>query len=334
MINFIILQLFLNFMDYKIKQMPEDFIVKEIASHELDENGNYTYFILKKKNYNTLDAIQLLSKFLRIPVRYIGFAGSKDKNAVTEQVCSVYRIPKEKLEKLKLKNIKLVYIGKGKNPISLGDLKGNKFDIIVRNLSSIIKRKKIIIKKIPNYFGKQRFSKNNIAIGRYLVKRNFQKAVELINQKQVKFYLEDNPGDFAGAIRTIPLKLRKMYVHAYQSYIWNKSAEEYAETKPLKNEKIPIIGFSTELTQNKISKIIKKNMSEENITQRDFIIKSMPELSSEGGERNLFVTPENVSISEPEEDELNKGKYKLTIRFSLPKASYATTVLENIFSNL
>ena len=319
---------------YKIKQKPEDFIVKEIAGHELDEDGNYTYFILKKRNYNTLDAVKLLSKFLRIPIRYIGFAGTKDKTAVSEQVCSVYRVPQEKLERLRLKDIELIYIGKGKKPISLGDLRGNKFKIVVRNLSHIIKRKTIIARKIPNYFGKQRFSKNNIDIGKYIVKRNFQKSVELINQKEVKFYIEDNPGDFAGALRNIPLKLRKLYIHAYQSYIWNKTVEEYMKTKPLTNEKIPIVGFSTELLQNTIGKIIRKILLEEGINQRDFIIKAIPELSSEGGERNLFIMPEDFFISEPEEDELNKNKFKIILQFTLPKGSYATTVIEDLFSLL
>ena len=319
---------------YKIKQIPEDFVVKELASHELDDSGNYSYFVLKKKNYNTLDAVKLLSKFLRVPIRYIGFAGTKDKNALTEQVCSVYRVPKEKLERLRLKDIQIIFIGKGKKPISLGDLKGNSFRIVVRNLTSRIKRKKIIVKKIPNYFGKQRFSQSNIDIGRYIVKRNFQKAVELINQKEVKFYLEDNPGDFAGAIRQIPLKLRKMYVHAYQAHLWNRTAEEYLKTKPMRNEKIPILGFSTELKQDSVGKIIRRLMNEEEITQRDFIIKNIPELSSEGGQRDLFVTPENVLISEPEEDELNKNRYKVNVGFVLPKGCYATTVIEELFSAL
>ena len=319
---------------FKIKQQPEDFIVREIASHELDDDGNYTYFILKKKNYNTMDAIQLLSKFLRVPLRYIGFAGSKDKNALTEQVCSVYRVSREKLERLRLKDIELIYVGKGKKPISLGDLQGNTFKIVVRNLPNFIKRRTIHSKKIPNYFGKQRFSKSNIDIGRYIVKRNFQKAVELINQKEVKFHLEDNPGDFTGAIRNIPLKLRKMYIHAYQSYIWNKTVEEYMKEKPIRNEKIPIVGFGTELLRDKIGTIIKKILMVEEITQRDFIIKSIPEISSEGGQRDLFVTPENFLITEPEEDELNQGKYKLTVGFTLPKGSYATTLIDELFLTL
>ena len=319
---------------YSIKQLPEDFVVKEIASHELDDTGNYSYFILKKKNYNTLDAVRLLSKFLRIPIRYIGFAGTKDRNAVTEQVCSAYSISKEKIQRLRLKDIELIYIGKGKKPISLGDLRGNKFRIVVRNISGTIKRKTILPRKIPNYFGKQRFSKNNIDIGRYIVKRNFQKAVQLINQKEVGFYLEDHPEDFAGALRYIPLKLRKMYVHAYQSYIWNKTVEEYLETRPLTNEKISIVGFSTELIRDKIGTIIKKILLEEEINQRDFIIRQIPELSSEGGERDLFITPENFMISEPEEDDLNKGKYKVIVNFTLPKGSYATVVIESLFSLL
>ena len=319
---------------YKIKQIPEDFIVKEIAKHELEDSGNYSYFVLKKKQYNTLDAIELLSKFFRVPLKYIGYAGNKDRNAVTEQVCSVYKVSQEAIERLRLKNIDLAYIGKSTKPVSLGDLEGNRFKIVVRNLSSNIKRKDILVKKIPNFFGEQRFSENNVEIGKNIVKRKFQKAVELINQKQVKFYLEDNPGDFAGALRTIPLQLRKMYVHSYQSYIWNKTAEDYLESKPLSGAKIPIIGFATEIGKDDVSKSIRKIMSVEEISQRDFVINQMPELSSEGNERELFVTPEEFIVSEPEEDELNKGKYKVTVQFVLTKGSYATTVIDFLFSGI
>ena len=74
---------------YKIKHIPEDFIVKERSTIKILLSGKYIYFLLKKKNWNTLDVIQKLAVIFDISEKKIGFAGSKDKNAVTEQVCSV-----------------------------------------------------------------------------------------------------------------------------------------------------------------------------------------------------------------------------------------------------
>ena len=73
---------------YKIKQIPEDFIVKEINDIILNNDGKYSYFLLKKKNYNTLNAIKAIAKKLKINEKDIGFAGNKDKEAVTKQTIS------------------------------------------------------------------------------------------------------------------------------------------------------------------------------------------------------------------------------------------------------
>ena len=51
---------------YKLKQVPEDFTVKEIFSPKLCDNGEYVYFTLKKKNYNTLDAIKVVARCLHV----------------------------------------------------------------------------------------------------------------------------------------------------------------------------------------------------------------------------------------------------------------------------
>ena len=73
-------------------------------------------------------------------------------------------------------------------------------------------------------------------------------------------------------------------------------------------------------------------MKEEGIKYRDFIIKEIPELSSEGGIRKLFVRPLNFEAVEKGEDELNDGKYKIKLRFFLPKSSYATEVIRQMFT--
>ncbi|MBN1644911.1 tRNA pseudouridine(13) synthase TruD, partial [Candidatus Woesearchaeota archaeon] len=202
----------------------------------------------------------------------------------------------------------------------LGDLEGNSFEIVVRNISS----KPELKQKFVNYFGAQRFSRNNPAIGKVIVKRDFKHAIELILEGKGNFegrtkeFLEKNSNDYVGALKTIPRKILSLYVHSYQSLLWNQQAKNSTE------ETVPIIGFNTLID----SKIIEK----EGIKLRDFIIKEIPQLSSEGGERKRLVEAANVSISELEKDELNCGKKKILIKFTLPKGSYATEYIRQLFS--
>ncbi|MBN1645215.1 tRNA pseudouridine(13) synthase TruD, partial [Candidatus Woesearchaeota archaeon] len=121
---------------YKIKQKPEDFIVKEISNIKLDSKGKYTYFLLKKKDYTTLRALEMTARELRTPVKKFGFAGNKDRRAVTSQLCSAEGVSEKRLEEVKLKDIEISFKGKGDKPVCLGDLEGNSFEIVVRNISS------------------------------------------------------------------------------------------------------------------------------------------------------------------------------------------------------
>ncbi|MBW2995727.1 tRNA pseudouridine(13) synthase TruD [Candidatus Woesearchaeota archaeon] len=314
---------------YKIKEIPKDFLVKEIPDYELDESGQYSYFWLTKTNYTTMNAVKTIAAALNIPLKFIGFAGTKDKRAITKQTISI-KAPKEKVETLNLKDIKLGYIGQGSKPISLGDLKANEFVITVRNL---ITRRLQHGEIIPNLFGPQRFSKNNAEIGRALVKRDFETAMNLIDQAEVKQHLENFPGDFIGALRKIPLKIRKIYIHAYQSLLWNKTVQEFTKIHRSRNMKIPIIGFGTDIDSIEdpdLKQIINSLLEQEEITTRDFIMPAIKELSAEGSQRNLFVIPKKIEII-TEKDELNENKLKTIVSFSLPKGSYATVVIDYFF---
>ena len=317
---------------YKIKQKPEDFIVKEITNVKMNKNGEYTYFLLKKKDYNTETAIQKIADYTHKPRKLFGFAGSKDKIAVTEQLCSF----KGKLKDFNLKDLEVKVKGYGDTPISLGDLKGNKFKIIVKDHFGTTQKKDFII----NYFDDQRFSKNNHHIGKAIIKKDFKKASELIKGSGVKRNVKEN--DYIGFLRETPKKILQLYIHSYQSYLWNLAVDEYIREnhkhteikyslgnlaipkKEINNKKIPILGFGTEFQNPKIEEIYDKLMTKENINDRDFIIRAMPDLSSEGGERDLMIEPEEISIIKQEKN--------YECKFKLQKSSYATMVIKQLFS--
>lgn len=334
---------------YTLKQLPEDFIVKEIRKLKIIDSGRYLYIKVTKKNKNTLDVVKQLTKILHLPDKDIGFAGNKDKNAITEQFFSVKGIGKEKISKISIPNIKIEISGYGSLPLSLGDLEGNQFEITVRNLE---KEKIQKAPYIPNYFDEQRFASNNTAIGKHIIKKEFVKALELMNYSQCTQHLETHKNDFVGALKLIPIRLLKMYVNAYQSYVWNETLTQYLREQGSvdKEEKyskgtfvfvknpeeflsleIPLIGCANNISKvGRINEIILKILQRENINPADFVIKQIKELTQMGELRKVFVEVKDLKIGPPQKDELNKGKKKVSVLFSLGKGSYATMVVRAI----
>ena len=152
-------------------------------------------------------------------------AGNKDKKAITTQRISIKST--KPLEKFKIDrdNLTLKLVGKGKTPISLGSLTKNHFEITVRNIT----HKPKIMNIFPNYFDEQRFSKNNAEIGKLIIKREFKKVTKLLGENHycVKEYSQKKSTDFIGAIRTLPIKLIMLYIHSYQSKLFNRLLNNY-----------------------------------------------------------------------------------------------------------
>ena len=321
---------------YKLKQKSEDFIVKEIPDFETKEKGRYPIFLLKKVNYTTENTIGRVADHLHIKPKFIGYAGIKDKKAVTEQYISI-NVLKRSFRSFKLKDIEIDFMGYNEEPIYLGRLIGNEFVITIRNLKEKdivkLKEKTKVKPMVPNLFGEQRLSKNNSIVGKCIIKRDFEQAAGFILQgkgkteTQVHDYLQKHPTDFVGAIRKIPLKIRKLYLHSYQSELFNRAVKEYIKTSK-KNIKFPILGFGTESKNKEVKELCEEIMENEGITLRDFIIRSIPELSSAGYERDVFIELKDFKIMKIEEDELNKKAKKAIVSFSLPKGCYATVVID------
>ncbi len=330
---------------YQIKQLPSDFIVNEISSVQTESNGHYAYFVLKKTGYTTMGALGLLSEKFKISLRHFGFAGNKDKNAITEQKISILKGRRD-FEKINLRNIELKYLGNGKTPISLGDLEGNDFVITIRSLSEEetkkiqkLENKKL---KIPNLYGPQRFSRNNHLIGKAIIKRDFKEAIRLvlenngIIEKKIGEFLRNNKNNYIGALRLIPLKTRALFVHSYQSFLFNNILNEFIRLKKKPNQmKIHLMGFDFQVSSIKdvkLREMFKSIIEEENISPRDFVIRQMPELTCEGTLRDLFFYL-TFSVLYIADDELNESKKKVRINFPLAKSCYATVALEFLFQS-
>jgi len=299
---------------YCIKHKPKDFIVEEVSTIKPKEAGKFLYFKLKKKNYGTLDAIKKLVSSWNVPVKNIAYAGLKDRRAITTQVCSVKGVSGEKIQQTSLENIECTVLGFGDEPVHVGDLEGNNFTIVLRKLEKVPEIKA----RFRNLFGKQRFSENNAEIGRAIVRKNFELAVKLALAQDERFkekmqpYIEKK--NWVAALKCVPFKLLRLYVHAYQSWLWNEAA------KRTEKDELPLVGFGTQEVDEHAQELLER----EGITPRDFIIKELPDISAEGDVRGVWQEAQNLTISKPELDDEHEGKKKIILSFFLQKGSYAT----------
>ena len=96
-------------------------------------SGPFLICRLTKKNWELQHAVKEIAKRLGISHRRIGWAGTKDRNAVTTQWISLYNVTPEQVAAVHLKDITLEPLARSNEGLSLGDLQGNRFDIVIRD---------------------------------------------------------------------------------------------------------------------------------------------------------------------------------------------------------
>ncbi len=315
----------------------EDFVVKEIPLPDIRRkfikskkglkrvSGPWTLALIRKKGWNTTDLQKAMAKKLCIPKKHITFAGNKDKNAVTEQWFSI-KAKLDNIKKLELKNVDILEMRPFNKRLFLGDLLGNEF-VIRLCLKKKVDIKKIeknikIIKKLglPNYFGPQRFSKQNHIIGYYLLKDR-KKALKMINKSCRRSYKE---------LGQVPKELLKLYVHALQSWIFNETINKWLDCRSRACYKeISIVGWKTIFSKNETSSIIKEVMKSIDLDCHDFKNSHIRIICPRGGKRKMFIKVSDINYKLAE----SRNHTKLALNFKLPKGSYATVLLGQITKN-
>jgi len=336
-----------------------------------NRKAKFLHATLVKNNISTLDAVKYIASKLHKGIKQIGFAGNKDKRAITSQRISIKNVDVNKVM-IKHKNFFLKNFSIEDGPLSIGMLKGNRFKIKVcldekekeifeNNLESLLRGRL----KVLNYFDEQRFGKarNNHIIGKEIMKKNYEEAVRLIlcsygnmeNEKikEIKRFIRDNWGDFKvirekirekrykkirpkilneikiintlvdkkdylEALKRLKKKDLLIYIHAYQSYLFNHLLREVKERR-IEIDKLPIIGYETDIEKYKVKEIIKEIMRKEGISKEDFKIPAL-NIFERGTERNAIVNIQNLKVKK-------EGNF-YNLSFFLPKGSYGTMVLK------
>ncbi len=338
---------------FHFRQTPRDFVVDEIPMYEFSGEGEHLVYHVRKKNLTTWQMLDKIAKHLNIRARDIGYAGLKDKNALTKQYISIHKQHEEKMENFDAEGIKILSKTYHKNKIKMGHLKGNRFFIRLKKVdptaATKITETLATIKKygIPNYFGFQRFGteKNNYKIGEEII---FAKRKER------------------------DAKMKRMYVNAYQSHLFNLWLSSRIEKSKLISSFEPkeisdLLNLSTNILTNIKSqdhpfklfdgdvmmhypygklynfdgtkdeserftcksvsptgllagKRVQRAADTAHLIEKEFDV----ETNVDGARRYAWIFPQDV------EGEYKENEAWYELHFSLPKGSYATVLIEEI----
>jgi len=163
----------------RLKDRPEHFRVEEIPLYEASGDGPHLYLTLRRQGLTTRQVVDELSRRYGQPAAAIGYAGLKDKEAVTTQTFSLTLPLGEEEARAKSQGApwELLTVGRHRNKLKVGHLLGNRFALILSGVEGGLAEARAIAGHlkatgVPNYFGEQRFGRDgdNMAAGLALLK--------------------------------------------------------------------------------------------------------------------------------------------------------------------
>ena len=342
--------------NFDFKQSVERFFVEEIPLFDFANRGSYLILKIKKIDMSTFKLISVISKATKLEQRDIGYAGLKDKNATTIQYISIpKKYEREIVQNLTTNRIEILDRTYNKFPIKVGQLKGNKFSIILNNVTpkanGQIRNIAINMKQkgIPNYYGYQRFGEDSqsylqgkeIAYSGKKLRGAREKLLvsayqsHLFNRwlsKRVYISQVVNNNDIDRASRILSFPKELIEALSKQPTVFKLFIGDDMQEYPSGKTSYPLQDFDVSIKefQNKQSSPTgllcgsktDRTMSDARYLEEEFDDQELYCLK--GSRRYAWIWPENLAFS------YNEPTQQLEIKFYLPKGSYATTFLEEI----
>ncbi len=339
-----------------LRTKASDFIVDEILDGKLateclicgrEDEGRVPLFVVAK--LAPLDFLTLknhIEKLLRCRTK---FCGMKDKFSISFQFFTARKILRNEIRVPRRLIVRMV--GFREDHLGPGLNWGNRFIVRIRGISSEIEPSEDL-RTFPNYFSYQRFGSStplNHDIGRLLLRREFRCAAEALAAKggfpevKVRDHLMKNPLDPIGALRKLGTRVLRIYVQAYQSYLFNRILSFRIE-KSLLDPKpgdfvldqhgwtrsypcegallLPVPGAYTRVKHEQTRDFLNSLLRDEGIGLESFLIKEIPEASALGDLRRALEVAFHLRIRPMSRDAI--------LVFDLRSGAYATSFLREI----
>ncbi len=172
-------------------------------------------------------------------------------------------------------------------------------------------------------------------------------------------WLRKHPTDFRGAILRTEPRWRALQVFAYQSWLWNEGVKQYLRdaigvahllsiryqagtllfpreigaegARLLRDRTFPLLAPSTRFADAVVERAALSVLGRENMALADLAVPGTPEVHFDPEERPLLVRPDRLALAEAKRDELNRGRMRVNVAFTLPPGAYATLVVKRLF---
>ena len=118
-----------------LKTEPADFRVEEVPAYEPCGEGSHLFLKVEKTDLAAEALVAHLARTLRVPRRDIGTAGLKDRRAVTTQWVSVPFACEPHVPAVDGENVRVLEARRHTNKLKTGHLRGNRFDVLLRDVS-------------------------------------------------------------------------------------------------------------------------------------------------------------------------------------------------------
>ena len=177
----------------QLKAQCQDFVVKENLGYELSGDGEFVAVKVRKTDCNTLFVGEKLAEFVGISQRNMGYAGLKDRFAVTEQwfCLQMPGKPTPDFSSFQLEGVEILEITRHNRKIRTGSLEGNYFELLLRGAEQteeLVQRLQFLQQYgFPNYFTEQRFGRDGQNLTKALAWARGE--IKVRDRKKRSFYL-------------------------------------------------------------------------------------------------------------------------------------------------
>lgn len=295
-----------------LKLLNEDFTVTELPLQLPSGAGEHIWLDVEKNGANTAFVAQQLAAAAGVQEWDVGYAGLKDRYAITRQWFSIY-LPKGEtpdLTQLQHPEFKVLSQSRHVKKLRPGDLQGNRFRIVLRDVvgdrAAIEANLQAVASQgVPNYFGAQRFGHEggNVEQGRAMLARE----IRVRNPKRKGIYLS--------AVRSFVFN--EVLALRIQQGLWGQT---------LPGDVLDAAGRPTGPLwgRGRVSSSEQAQALENGVAARHAALcDGMEHAGLDQERRALVASPGELSWDWPQADQL-------VLSFSLPAGNYATSVLNEI----
>jgi tRNA pseudouridine13 synthase len=336
-----------------VKYRAGDFIVREAMAVRLREpaQSSWRYLLMRKSGYTTMEAVRLVATALGLSSREVTYGGLKDEDAVTEQLIGVPMtagVPIADSEGWAMVDeadrwITLHQYGYGREPLTVGQLEGNAFRLIVRNLEAAAAERFCAQRKLTvfflNYYDIQRFGvpdgpKRTHLVGSAMLDGRWDEALRELAALRApeSRSAEEWTGPAAEFFTSLDPRTAAFYLAAHASHQWNAELAAAVEracgpaTVPVSVEGVR---FAYAPTPQDAAKVLGEGVMLP-YTKYEFT----PDGPVSRASHRTTVVQTLVQAGEPEPDDAFPGRRCVELRFFLPSGSYATAAIRQIVGHL